>query len=146
MSLSVHEQVALNSIEGELARSDPGLASRLATFARLAKDAKLPEREQIRAGRRPDRPALTWRRHRWPEASRSVLRPSGWAFVLVWLAVSAGLVVSALVLTRGDGRGGCGIGGTACTGASASAYGHAAPAAPPALPPGRTRQSAGHGK
>jgi len=58
MSLSAREQQALDSIEDEMAGSDPKLASLLATFARLASGEEMPVREksqvlQRHATRRP---------------------------------------------------------------------------------------------
>jgi hypothetical protein len=47
MSLSAREQQALDSIEDELAGSDPKLASLLATFAGHASGQEMPAREKI---------------------------------------------------------------------------------------------------
>src|SRR5260370_15618238 len=47
MSLSAWEQQSLDSIEDELAGSDPKLASLLATFARHASGEEMPVREKI---------------------------------------------------------------------------------------------------
>ena len=50
MSLSAHEQQALDSIGDKLSVSDPELASLLATFARLTAGEDMPEREKTREG------------------------------------------------------------------------------------------------
>jgi hypothetical protein len=55
MSLSAREQQALESIEDGLAESDPGLASRLGIFSRLASGEEMPERDEIQ----PIRPSAT---------------------------------------------------------------------------------------
>jgi hypothetical protein len=55
MSLSAREQQALESIEDGLAESDPGLASRLGMFSRLASGEEMPERDEIQ----PIRPSAT---------------------------------------------------------------------------------------
>ncbi|MGH3298971.1 MAG: hypothetical protein ACRDP7_44985 [Trebonia sp.] len=107
MSLSAHERQELDLIEDEIAGSDPGLASLLAAFARLAAGEELPAREQVRAARRPHgRRRLL----RLPRASRRAVDPAvrlGLAAVLLWLAVSVALIVSVLVISRGDHWKGC---------------------------------------
>ena len=114
MSLSAHEQQELDLIEDEIAGSDPALASLLATFARLAADAELPAREQIRAGRRPRGrrgPPMpgTFRRSGRPAIPPGLL-------VVLWLTVSIALVVSVLVISRGGGGKGCAVPGLTCAG------------------------------
>jgi len=52
MSLTARERQALHAIEDWLAGSDPGLASRLATFIRLTCGEEMPAREKIQRGRR----------------------------------------------------------------------------------------------
>jgi hypothetical protein len=104
MSLSAREQQALDSIEGGLGGSDPGLVSLLATFARLASGEEMPVHEQIRVlGRHATRRPL---RHRRPRRGNG--RP-GWPqiIVLLWLAVTIAVVAVALVLSRGGGTGPC---------------------------------------
>jgi hypothetical protein len=56
MSLSAREQQALESVEDGLAESDPGLASRLGIFSRLASGEEMPERDEIQ----PIRPSAAW--------------------------------------------------------------------------------------
>lgn len=112
MSLSAREQQELDSIEDEIAGSAPGLVSLLATFTRLTAGEELPVLEQIkgaspRRGRR--RPPSVMPGHHGRPAM-----PLGLAAVLLWLAVSIALVVTALVLSRvGSGKG-CALPGAAC--------------------------------
>jgi hypothetical protein len=109
MSLSAWEQQALDSIEGGLAGSDPGLVSLLATFTRLASGEEMPVREKIRVlGRHATRRPLRNRRPRRGNVHRA--RPRlGWqqTIVLLWLAVTVAAVAVALVLSRGSGNGPC---------------------------------------
>jgi len=96
MSLSAREQQALESIEDGLAESDPGLASRLGIFSRLASGEEMPERDEIQ----PIRPSATDRldRNRSPRrivvlrSPRRLCRRLGWhrAAVLLWLLISVG--------------------------------------------------------
>ena len=74
MSLSAREQQALESIEDGLAESDPGLASRLGIFSRLASGEEMPERDEIQ----PIRPSATDRldRNRSPAPDRSAPEPA----------------------------------------------------------------------
>jgi hypothetical protein len=51
MSLSAHEQQALDGIAAGLAHSDPRLASLLATFSKLASGEEMPAREKVRVAR-----------------------------------------------------------------------------------------------
>jgi hypothetical protein len=98
MSLSAREQQALESIEDRLAESDPGPASRLGIFSRLASGEEMPERDEIR----PIRPSATDRldRNRSPRrivvlrSPRRLCRRLGWhrAAVLLWLLISVGLI------------------------------------------------------
>jgi len=111
MSLSAGEQQVLNSIESGLAGSDPGLASLLATFARLASGEEMPVHEEIRVpGRRATRRPLRNRRPRRGNVRRDgrSLR-LGWqqTILLLWLAVTIAMVAVALVLNRGSGNGPC---------------------------------------
>src|SRR5215467_13792413 len=111
MSLSAGEQQALDSIEGGLAGSDPGLVSLLATFARLASGEKMPVHEEIQVlRRRATRRPLRHRRPRRGDVRRDgrSLR-LGWqqTIVLLWLAVTIAMVAAALVLNRGSRNGPC---------------------------------------
>jgi hypothetical protein len=105
MSLSAREKQALDSIEGGLAGSAPELTSMLATFSRLAASEDMPERAKVRALQ----PRRARRRRQHPgrdgvlrHARRLYLR-LGWqqTMLLLWLVVSIGLVVVALMLSRG---------------------------------------------
>lgn len=146
MSLSAHDQQALDSIEDEIAGSAPRLASLLATFARLTAGEELPGREQVGgARRRAALPARAWRRHPLPRAPRLARGPRmwpGWWLMLLWLAVSAGLVASALIISRSEG--GCAVPAAACAGqVLAHAHRSGVPAAPSNWVPGRPGQANG---
>jgi hypothetical protein len=104
MSLSAREKRALHSIEGGLAGSAPELASLLATFSQLAAGEEMPERAQVRALQ----PHRARRRLRHPgrngalRHARRLCLHLGWpqTMLLLWLAVSIGLIAVALVLSR----------------------------------------------
>ena len=49
MDLSARDQRLLDQAREDVARSDPRLASMLATFARLTADEAMPDREQLSA-------------------------------------------------------------------------------------------------
>ena len=138
MSLSAHEQQELDSIEEEIAGSDPALAARLTTFARLAAGEELPAREQIRAGRPRGRqgPRVPGT---FGRPGRPAMRP-GLVVVLLWLTVSIALVVSVLVISRGDGGKGCAVPGVTCAG-QAPAHGLRPGTATP--PAGQTQDTPG---
>jgi Protein of unknown function (DUF3040) len=92
MSLSAREQQALDSIEDELAGSDPKLASLLAKFARHASGQEMPPREKI------PNPALRRGNVRRP-ARRLFPRLSlQQTMLLLWLTVTIALIAIALVL------------------------------------------------
>jgi hypothetical protein len=104
MSLSAHEQQALDSIEGGLGGSDPELVSLLTTFARLASGEGMPAHEEIRMfGRHATRRPPRTRRPRRGNVHR------GWQQTIVplWLAVTIAVVAVALILSRGSGNGPC---------------------------------------
>ena len=105
MGLKAHERDVLDSIEDQITGSDPRLASMLAVFSRLNAGEPLPAREQIRAG--PPRVAV-----RWP-----------FAWPLVWIIASVGLIVLALALGHGGGSGPCGTHARACAGQTAAHMG-----------------------
>lgn len=102
MGLSVHEQQALHVIEGRLAVSDPGLASRLAMFTRLTAGEAFPARENIRA---------RWFRGglRWP-----LLWP------LLWLLTSMALIAVGLAVGHGGNLRTCAVRVPACTAQTAA--------------------------
>jgi DUF3040 family protein len=101
MSLSAREQQALDSIEDELAGSDPKLASLLATFAGHASGQEMPVREKI------PNPALRRGNVRRP-ARRLFPRLSlQQTMLLLWLTVTIALIAIALVLNRDSRNGPC---------------------------------------
>jgi hypothetical protein len=101
MSLSAREQQALDSIEDELAGSDPKLASLLATFARHASGQEMPAREKI------PNPAL--RRGNVRRPARRLFPRLGvqQTMLLLWLTVTIALIAVALVLNRDSRNGLC---------------------------------------
>jgi Protein of unknown function (DUF3040) len=110
MSLSAWEQQALDSIEDELAGSDPKLASLLATFARHALGEEMPVRENIRN--------QSLRRRNVRRPARRLFPRLGLqqTMLLLWLTVTIAVLAIALVLNRGSRNGPCrGSWGMACT-------------------------------
>jgi hypothetical protein len=106
MSLSTREQQALDSMEHALAADDPGLASLLATFTRLADGEALPAREKIQAGgQQIARPLL----HLPYRGLAATSRRSGWlqAWPWLWLVLVIALIASALLADHGHSRGLC---------------------------------------
>ena len=101
MSLSAREQQALDSIEDEMAGSDPKLASLLATFAWHASGQEMPAREKI------PNPALRRGNVRRP-ARRLFPRLSlQQIMLLLLLTVTIVLIATALVLNRDSRNGPC---------------------------------------
>src|SRR5215471_429605 len=107
MSLSVREKHALRSLESRLSGSDPGLASRLATFTQLTAGEDMPAREKIQTGwRRASRRSRDnqWQplrglvRRRWPRVTRQ-----GAGLVLA-LVLAFALLAGAMTF-GGGGRG-----------------------------------------
>ncbi len=132
MSLSAHEQHALDGIETRLAHSDPGLASLLTTFNRLTSGEAMPTGEKVLAARR----GLLRRAH-WLYARLGFQRMA----LIVWLVLGIVLVGVALALSHGAS-------GRACTGTwpacAGPALGHTSSQVvqksvtsqtPPAVPP-----------
>lgn len=106
MSLSGWEQQALNSIKDGLASSDSRLAARLDMFTRLASGEEMPPREKIQAGRpRPGRP----RRNQARGPAHRMYQRLGvsQALLLVWLVVTAAMIVVSLVSDRGGSQDAC---------------------------------------
>jgi hypothetical protein len=106
MKFTELERQALGSIEHGLAGSDPRLASMLNIFSWLAAGEEMPAGEKIRVRR--ERPAARRprRARRHPRRGRALPRPRclyprlGWqqAMLLLWVAISAGLLAVALIL------------------------------------------------
>lgn len=100
VSISEREQQALDSIENDLARSGPELASKLAMFGRLTAGEAMPARDRVR-------------RATGVAASRTgprriTRRPIGrltWHWL--WLAAAIALVVLALTVGHGTGKSAC---------------------------------------
>ena len=114
MSLSAREQRALDSIHEQLARSDPQLTVILAAFTRLVSNEDMPTRETIRQS--PWRAiAGSWRRRRdgprsaasrWTRTPRRRLSFTQ-AVLVVYLLITAGLIVAGVVLGPGSSHSGC---------------------------------------
>jgi hypothetical protein len=119
MSLSAWEQQALDSIRDGLSGSDPALAAMLVSFTRLADGEEMPAREKVRTGSRratcrPRRRRRTGRTARIASRTGRRLGYGGIA-LLLWLAMTAGLIAVGLVFSR-DGGGTCtGSWATVCT-------------------------------
>jgi hypothetical protein len=113
MSLTPREEQILDSIKDRISRSDPGLASLLAIFTKLAVDEDMPLREDIRIPRRaPRRPG----RKRWWRLRRVFGTPVGRACqrfgyqrlaLALWLVISIALITTALLLNRSNSGAGC---------------------------------------
>ena len=112
MRLSGREQQVLDSIEEGLARSDAHLAGMLVTFTRLASGEKMPLYEQPAAdprGAHPRLPARRWRSGGSRPRCRFMLQRPGFlhAAALMYVLVVVALVVSAMLLSRGNNHRGC---------------------------------------
>lgn len=95
MSLSEWEWQALDSIQEDLAGSDPGLAALLVTFNRLASGEAMPVTETVRLGSRP-------------HARRSCPRLSlQHTVLLLWLVVTLSSIAVAVVLSNAGGQSHC---------------------------------------
>jgi hypothetical protein len=114
MSLSAREQRALDSIKEELAGSDPGLVSLLATFTRLASDEAMPLREKVQAGswqathrsRRRSRRARHNAAYRDPRSARLSMGFQRVA-LLLWLLIAVTFITIALAIDHGDSETTC---------------------------------------
>jgi hypothetical protein len=110
MSLSAWEQRNLDSIKDGLAGSDPGLATLLATFNRLASGEEMPTLEKVRASSREVTrcPGRKRRYPRWGTGDRVYQRLGlQWAALLLWLLITISLITVGLVLSRGGGQSAC---------------------------------------
>ena len=102
MSLSAREQQTLDSIETELAASDPKLASLMATFARLTSGEDMPVRERIWAvSRRGTLGAGRLRRH------LGFLRAAAWLWLVVAVMLVAVMLVAVALATSSGSRATC---------------------------------------
>jgi hypothetical protein len=114
MSLSARDQQALDSIHEELAKSDPQLTVMLATFTRLVSNEDMPARETIRqsswraigGSRRPRRYGPRSAANRWTRPPRRRLSFTQ-AFLVVYLLITAGMIVAGIVLGPGSSHSGC---------------------------------------
>jgi hypothetical protein len=107
MSLSAHEQQALDSIEDGLCGADSKLASLLATFTRLTAGEEMPVPEKIQMGKRSA--TRLRRRPRRGTAGQARVSP-GLAAAGLWLLISVTMIAVVLALGRGDGNGTCTVG------------------------------------
>lgn len=109
MSISEREQHALESIEDDLARTGPKLASMLAMFARLTAGEEMPPRERVRravvapAGATGAHARATGRAGRRPVRPRLGRLP---AWVL-FFAIAIALIVATAVIRSSAGRSTC---------------------------------------
>jgi len=106
MSLNEPKRQDLGGIADGLADSDPGLASMLTIFSRLAAGEEMPARETVRvrrgrpAARRPRRARRHPRGIALPQARRLYPRLGlQQALLLLWVVTSAGALAVALVLS-----------------------------------------------
>jgi Protein of unknown function (DUF3040) len=88
MGLSAWEQKALNSIEDELASSEPKLAALLGTFTELASSEEMPPRDKVR-----ESPMRAIRGSRGKRLSLLC--------ILVWLLATAAFIGTALAFSYG---------------------------------------------
>jgi hypothetical protein len=136
MSLSAWERQALDSIKDGLAGSDPQLAFLLATFTELASGEQMPVRDEIRASPR-------WAVKRWRRSRRRRTRDKACRYargiyqnlslkaaLVLWLLVTAALIIVAVSLSHGGGQ-------ATCTGSWVPLCAH------PASAPGSPRASHG---
>jgi Protein of unknown function (DUF3040) len=112
MSLSEQDRQILDSIEEELAGSDPKLAAMLACFSRLTAGEDMPARESIRASRRR---AACAGQPRWPRPARSGRRLA-WArtTLALWLALTVALIGVAVAARHGTATRSCVLWSSAC--------------------------------
>jgi hypothetical protein len=116
MSLSAHEQQALDGIADGLAHSDPRLASLLATFNRLTSGEAMPTGEKDLVARRD-----LAMRARWLYARLGLSRIA----LIVWLVLGVVLVVIALSLSHGASGRTCARSWPTCAGTVSGQTTHA---------------------
>ena len=117
MSLSAHDQQALDGIAHGLAHSDPALASLLATFNRLTSAEAMPGSEKILVARRD--PAVRARRLYARLGFERVA-------LIVWLVLGIVLVAVALTVGHGTAGRGCARSWPGCAGEISGQTTHAA--------------------
>jgi hypothetical protein len=108
MSLSAHEQQALESIGDELSVSDPELASLLTTFTRLTAGEDMPVREDQTRARWTTGHPRRHRHHRRQRPRHRAGRPAGsqrlrfWqgATLVLGILIAAAAVAGALAITH----------------------------------------------
>lgn len=108
MSLNAREQQTLDSIQDELAGSDPGLATMLSAFERLTSAEEIPDTEKIRAGSRRALPRF--RRGRRRPSLRRACQRLGFqrtALLLLWLLTTGALIGVAVTMSAGGNHGAC---------------------------------------
>jgi hypothetical protein len=96
MGLPTCQQRTLDSIEGELSKSDPPLASLFAIFARLTRSEAMPLLEQLKV--RPPLNLLAWLPH-W--CRRLARRPAARVRALILLPAALTATACALTLAFG---------------------------------------------
>jgi hypothetical protein len=110
MSLSAHEQQALESIGDELSVSDPELALLLTTFTRLTAGEDMPAREKTRT--RAQWATGRQRRHRRHRPRHKAGPPAGrsqrllfWqgATLMLGILIAVAVVAGALAITHLQG-------------------------------------------
>jgi Protein of unknown function (DUF3040) len=107
MSLSAHEQQALDSIGQDLSVSDPELTSLLATFTRLTAGEDMPAREktQTSARRATRRPPRHRRPRTWDVARPRADRPRRLLFwqgasLVLGILFAVAVVAGAMAITH----------------------------------------------
>jgi hypothetical protein len=106
MSLSAHEQQALDSIGQDLSVSDPELTSLLATFTRLTAGEDMPALEKTQtSARRATRPRRHRRRRTWDMARPRADRPRRLLFwqgasLVLGILFAVAVVAGAMAITH----------------------------------------------
>jgi hypothetical protein len=96
MSLNQPKTQALGSIADGLAGSDPGLASMLNVFSRLAADEEMPARERPERGAGGRPPAVRARRH--PRRGTAFPQPRR---LYPWLGLQQAMLLLGAVIAAG---------------------------------------------
>lgn len=112
MSISEHEQQALETIEDDLASTGPKLAAMLAIFTRLTAGEEMPRRERVRRVLAPPLATASstadagteGRPARFRQVIPRLRRQSAW---LVWVIAAVALIAWMLTFDHGAGKGAC---------------------------------------